>query len=102
MFTNDLFAMTPLQLLGVAGAATYILNYSLITLRRMSTESVTYFALNTCAASMVLMSLTEAFNPASFIIQVFFIGVSLCGIVTRMRRRRTASPARPMRLRGLV
>lgn len=101
MFHIDLFQVSALQLLGVAGALAYVVNYTLLTLRIVSTESVAYFAVNLCAASMVLLSLGHAFNAAALIVQVFFIGVSLCGIASRLSRARRIA-RRPDRLRPLL
>ncbi len=77
-----------LDMVGIAGCAFYILNYSLVALRRFYGESLTYFTVNIFAASMVLLSLTRDFNLASVVIQVFWIGASLTAIAIRVRRRR--------------
>ena len=88
-----------LQWLGLIGALCYICNYTMLVLRLTSTERVSYFVVNLTAASLVLASLGHAFNAGSAVIQTFFIGVSICGIVSRVRRRRlaarNAAPERP-------
>ena len=73
--------------IGVLGCALYILNYSLLTLRRLYGDSLTYFAVNIGAASCVLLSLTQNFNLAALVIQSFWIAASLAAIAIRLRRR---------------
>ena len=46
-----------------------------------------YAAANVLAAAMVLISLTNAFNIASFLIQVSFILIGLVGIIRKLRLR---------------
>ena len=78
------------DLVGIAGCALYILNYSLLTVRRMYGETITYFMLNLGAASCVLLSLTSDFNLAAVVIQSFWICASLVAIAIRLHRRRQA------------
>lgn len=80
--------ITPLQVCGVLGATLYVTNYVLLTSRVLTPATTPYFALNLTASLLVLSSLVQAFNIATLIIQVFFVGISLIGIVTRVRRAR--------------
>lgn len=73
--------------IGVAGFALYVLSYSLLTTRKITSNSSTYFALNLVAASLVLIGLTSAFNLASALIQLFWIGASIAAIILRVRQR---------------
>lgn len=75
-----------LQIAGLVGAGLYMLNYTLLTTRVLSADHAAYFCVNLAAALLVLSSLSGAFNAATLVIQVFFVGVSLCGIVLRLRR----------------
>lgn len=64
-----------------------MMNYTLLTTRILSADDVVYFCVNLAAALLVLASLPGAFNVATLVIQVFFVVVSLCGIVLRLRRK---------------
>ena len=81
------------QLLGMLGAATYMVNYALLTSRVICPERAVYYVLNGVAAALVLVSLAGAFNAASLVIQLFWIVVSAWGIATRLARRRRDAAA---------
>lgn len=76
----------PAELTGVLGFALYVVAYSLLTLRMLSTSSVAYFVLNLTAASCVLIGLTNSFNLASALIQSFWVAMSLIGITLHILR----------------
>lgn len=76
--------------IGVAGFGLYVLNYSMLTLQRVRSESIRYFAVNIAAASMVLVGLMSAFNLAAAMIQIFFIGSSGVAILIRLHARHKA------------
>lgn len=68
------------SIVGVFGAALYVIAYGLLQLGIIRGSSLTYTILNLGAALAVLISLSEAFNLSSLIIQVFWIALSLIGI----------------------
>ena len=70
---------------GVAGFGLYVLNYTLLTLRKIRTEDILYFVINGSAASMVLIGLSSSFTLASAMIQIFWVGISLVAIIIRLR-----------------
>lgn len=74
------------ELIGIAGFCLYVLTYALLTFRFVSGQSVLYFALNLTAASCVLIGLSNSFNLASAMIQIFWISMSLIGITLQLRR----------------
>lgn len=75
------------EIIGVFGFALYVSNYTMLTTRVLSGDSITYFALNLSAASLVLIGLSTNFNLASALIQLFFITMSAFAILLRMIRR---------------
>ncbi|SEV95524.1 hypothetical protein SAMN04488515_0391 [Cognatiyoonia koreensis] len=77
---------------GVAGFGLYVLNYTMLTFKRTTSERIGYFVVNWLAASMVLIGLFNAFNLASALIQIFWIAISTVGILVRFRRPRKAPP----------
>ncbi|MEM9796812.1 MAG: hypothetical protein AAF919_09995 [Pseudomonadota bacterium] len=96
----ETFALVPpLQLIGLLGAMTYIATYFLLTARILTSEHVVYFVLNLMASSLVLISLADAFNVASLLIQVFWILASIVGVTVRLARPK--SPAARDRLRPI-
>ncbi len=75
------------ELIGVAGFFLYVLNYTLLTFRVLSGDSLTYFAINFCAASFVLAGLMNSFNLAAAMVQIFWICMSTLAIILRLVRR---------------
>jgi len=73
--TDEAFNMA-----GLAGVALYLMSYALLQAGILRGSGYAYAILNLCAASLVLISLTVAFNLSSAIIQVSWIVISLMGI----------------------
>lgn len=93
---------TIFEILGVAGFGIYVLNYTLLTVHRLTSQSKAYFVLNMIAATFVLIGLTHSFNLASALIQSLWIVISIYAVVTRMRappvaRTRPRTPATQFR-----
>ena len=68
------------DLIGLAGALVYSISYLLAAYDYLPSQSPLYYASKLIAAVLVLISLSQNFNLASAVIQVFFITVSLIGI----------------------
>ena len=82
------FSMIPAEaynLIGMVGFGLYVLNYVCLTAKKISADHTLYFVVNLLASGMVLVSLASAFNLASAMIQVFWVAISIVGIVTRLR-----------------
>ena len=69
------------QACGLSGALLYSVGYLLSAYDKLPSQSPVYYSLKLIAAALVLVSLASDFNLASAVIQVFFIAVSLIGIV---------------------
>ena len=81
--------LTSLQLhqwLGLVGFCIYVVNYCCLSFRILSSESIWFFAINTTAATLVLISLMQDFNLASALIQTFWIVIGTCAIALRVYR----------------
>ena len=74
-----------LEMIGVIGFCLYVMNYALLTFRRLNSNSRLYFAINIVAASCVLIGLAASFNLASALIQIFWVTMSIIGLVLRLR-----------------
>ena len=71
--------------LGTVGVALMIVAYLLLQLDRLDSKTLTYSLLNAIGASLVVVSLLFKFNPAAFIVEVFWILISLFGIIRALR-----------------
>lgn len=80
---------------GLSGALLYSVGYLLSAYDKLPSQSPIYYLTKLAAAALVLISLMQDFNLASAIIQVFFIAVSLIGIIRHFdpQRRREAYEA---------
>lgn len=72
---------------GVAGTAMILLAFLLIQIGRMDSQQLRYSLLNGLGASLILVSLAFNFNLSAFIIEVFWVFISLIGIVRHLTGR---------------
>ena len=75
------------RFIGVVGFGLYVTNYSLLSSRVVSSESLGFFLMNTVAAAFVLASNYVEFNLASVMIQVFWIAIGFKAMAIRRRPR---------------
>lgn len=75
------------DIVGTIGVALIILAYAAVQARRMRSEQLSYSIINLMGAAMILVSLRYNFNLASVIIEIFWILISLWGIVLWFRHR---------------
>lgn len=87
---TSLSTLSPTDMIGVAGFGLYVINYSMLTLQKVKSDSIRYFVVNLAAATMVLIGLMTAFNLAAALIQIFFICSSGVAIILRLRSRQMA------------
>ena len=77
--------------LGTVGVVLMVVAYLLLQLDRLDSKSLFYSVLNAVGAILVVISLWFKFNPAAFIIEVFWILISLLGIFRALRTSRLKS-----------
>jgi len=79
---------------GMIGVALIIVTYAAVQARKMEATHISYSLTNLIGAVMILISLLYNFNLASFIIEIFWILISLWGIVEWLKsRNQPADPA---------
>jgi hypothetical protein len=74
------------EAIGIIGFGLYVLNYTRLTLRYVKGNDISYFAINLLAAGCVLIGLASSFNLAAALIQIFFVVMSLMGIVLQFTK----------------
>lgn len=79
---------TLLQFIGVIGFILYVGGFFLVQNGTVCGNGVLYPLSKVIAAVFVLMSLIGAFNLASFLIQVSYIGIGVYGVAMRFRDQR--------------
>jgi hypothetical protein len=66
--------------LGNVGVGLIILTYILLQTERLKSESLWYSSLNALGASLIIVSLVYNFNFSAFIVEFFWVLISLFGI----------------------
>ncbi len=73
--------ITPSDVVGFVGVAFVVGTYFLSQIGRMDVQQPLYPALNSIGAVFILFSLVHTFNAASFVIEIFWLGISLVGLI---------------------
>ncbi|MCY4420582.1 MAG: hypothetical protein OXC42_04940 [Gammaproteobacteria bacterium] len=75
------------DIVGNIGVSFIIGTYILLQLERMDSESYLYSILNALGAFFVIISLTYDFNLSGIIVESFWVGISLVGLIRQWRLR---------------
>lgn len=86
------------DLVGNLGVVCVLSTYFMIQAGHLSSDSLAYGAWNALGAVLIGISLTVDFNLSSFVIEVFWFGISLFGMLRIARERRRLADADPQGL----
>lgn len=75
------------DLLGIGGVICITGSYFLLQAGRISGDSYTYILVNALGAGLVLISLLKDFNLPAFIIELFWLIISLYGFFRKLRKK---------------
>lgn len=81
------------DLMGNLGVALILGSYLLVQLGRLDAKGLRYSAANAAGASLVALSLLHDFNLSAFVVEVFWVAISLLGIARNLRARGAGSGA---------
>ena len=73
---------------GSIGVAIIILTYVLLQIEKIKSDSLIYSLLNASGASLIIVSLVWNFNFSAFIVEFFWVLISLFGIVKYFLRKK--------------
>ena len=76
------------DILGTLGVAVIILTYVLLQIGKVRSEQLVYSVLNAVGAALILVSLYFAFNFPSFVVEFFWLLISLFGVGKYLLSRR--------------
>ena len=76
------------DILGTAGVAVIVLAYFLLQSGRMRSDQLAYSLMNGGGAVLILISLYYAFNFPSFVVEFFWLLISLYGIGRSISRKK--------------
>ncbi len=74
-------AFTVFDLIGGIGVAMIIVTYFLLQTNRIESAGRLYSILNAVGAGLILISLWFDFNLAAFVVEFFWLAISIYGIV---------------------
>ena len=75
------------DLAGNIGVLMMVIAYLLLQLEKLSSTAVSYLLLNAAGAVLVIVSLTFHFNLSAFLMEVFWLLISLFGLSKPLFRR---------------
>jgi hypothetical protein len=76
-----------LDVVGLFGAALLMVAYLLLQINKLQSNGLAYSLLNAIGALLIVFSLLVNFNLAAFLIEVFWVLISLIGIIRYLRPR---------------
>lgn len=77
------------DILGTVGVAIIILTYVLLQIERVRSDQLAYSLLNAVGATLILISLWYSFNFPSFVVEFFWLLISLFGIGKYLLKKRS-------------
>jgi hypothetical protein len=78
------------DLVGNVGVLLMVIAYLLLQLEKLSSAAVSYLLLNAAGAVLVIISLTFRFNLSAFLMEAFWLLISLYGLTKPLFSRRPA------------
>ena len=78
------------NLLGFLGVLLIVGTYLLLQIGRLASEGLAFSLLNGAGAFFVLVSLVFEFNFAAFVLELFWLVISIIGLWRALRTRRKA------------
>ena len=75
----------PLDFVGNIGVVVLVITYLMLQLNKLSSSGLAYSLLNAIGASLIVISLLVNFNLSAFIMEVFWVLISLVGIYRYFR-----------------
>ncbi|RXK12331.1 hypothetical protein CP965_10115 [Halarcobacter mediterraneus] len=79
------------QFIGFAGMLFVVIAYFLLQTNKYTIHSLPYQVLNLFGAILLLISLFVHFNLGSFVIEVFWIAITIYGMYHNLKRKKVES-----------
>ena len=81
------------DIIGFAGVALIIGAYLALQVGRLASQSILYSVMNGLGAAGVIVSLVYDFNISAFVVELFWLLISVFGLVRALNRRKTTPDA---------
>jgi hypothetical protein len=79
------------DLIGNVGVLLMVVAYLLLQLEKLSGSALSYLALNAIGAALVIVSLRYSFNFSAFLMEAFWLLISLFGLTKSLLGKRQGS-----------
>ena len=76
-----------LDIIGLVGVCLVVYSYFLIQTEKISVNDLKYSLYNLVGSFLIILTLIWNFNLSSFLIEIFWFGISVLGLVRYFRRR---------------
>jgi multidrug transporter EmrE-like cation transporter len=76
------------DIIGLIGSLLIILAYLLVQLENMSASELKYSIFNGTGAALIIVSLCFKFNLSAFLVEFFWLLISILGIAKSIQRRK--------------
>ena len=73
---------------GNIGVALIVLTYLLLQMEKMQSSSWLYSFVNAIAATLIIISLMQKFNLSAFVVEAFWLIISLGGLIRFFIKKR--------------
>lgn len=85
------------DLAGALGVALIVGAYFMLQIRRLRGTGLAFPLINAAGAALILVSLSQQFNLAAFMVELFWLLISLFGVARWLVERRARRPGPPGR-----
>jgi len=75
-----------LDIFGITGVILLVITYLLLQVNKLQSAGLLYSLLNALGASLIILSLLDNFNLSAFLMEAFWVLISLVGVVRYLRR----------------
>jgi uncharacterized protein (DUF983 family) len=82
--------ITMFDFLGIVGVGIIVVVYFLLQIQKVNPKGFYFSFLNTIGSILIIISLLKTWNLASFIIEIFWLGISLFGVFMYFYRKQTS------------
>jgi uncharacterized membrane-anchored protein len=71
---------------GTAGVVLIVVAYLLLQLERVASDALGYLISNAVGAALIILSLFYQFNLSAFVMEAFWLAISVMGLARRLTR----------------
>jgi len=79
------------DIIGNLGVTLIIAAYLFLQMNKIDSTSISYSLLNAVGAGMIIISLTESFNLSAFLLEFFWVLISLWGVYSSLKNAKPHS-----------